>query len=342
MRAVTYGGAGKLTVARREIPAPGPREVQVAVGYVGICGTDLHLFHGAMDDRAQEGRVIGHEMSGTVREIGPEVDGWKCGEIVTVLPIVACSSCFACRAGHLHLCHNLNFLGIDSDGAMQELWNVPADNLVRLPSSLNLRAAALVEPTAVAVHDVRRAGLTEGETTLVVGGGPIGLLVALRAANQGADVLVLEPNAFRRSLIQGAGLRALDSASDHLDESISEWTGGDGPSVAFEVSGSQVGLDAAVGHLAVRGRLVVVAIHTQQRSVDLHRFFLRELTLTGARLYQRRDFEEAVRLIETGRIPALSLVTACEPMEHAGAALAALGSGQDVMKILVDCREVPT
>jgi 2-desacetyl-2-hydroxyethyl bacteriochlorophyllide A dehydrogenase len=325
-------------VTDREIAPPGPGEVQVAVAYVGICGTDLHLFHGAMDGRVQPGRVIGHEMSGTVAAVGPDVAGWSPGSKVTVIPVVSCLDCSACLAGNAHVCHRLSFLGIDADGAMCERWNVPAASLVALPQECELRVAALVEPTAVAVHDVRRSVVQPGERTLVVGGGPIGLLIATVASERGADVLLLEPDPLRRAAAQAARLRVRDPAAPDLVEEMLSWTDGAGPAVAFEVSGSQAGMDTAVAHLAVRGRLVVVAIHPEPRTVNLHRFFWRELTLHGARLYERADFEEAVRLIAVGAIPADVLITGCEPMDRVQQAIESLEDGQGAVKVLVDCR----
>ena len=128
------------------------------------------------------------------------------------MPLDWCGDCPACRAGHSHVCHNLNFIGIDSPGSMQRHWTVPARVLVALPDDVSLLTAALAEPTAVAVHDVRRAGLAPGEQALVVGGGPIGLLIALVARAKGAEVLVLELSEERRVLARSLGLECLDPA----------------------------------------------------------------------------------------------------------------------------------
>src|SRR4029079_11982990 len=157
--------------------------------------------------------------------------------------------------------------------------------LVRLPDEVSLRDAALVEPTAVAVHDVRRGQIAKGELVLVVGGGPVGLLVAVVAREAGGEVLVLEVDAHRRSVIAELGFDVLDPTTDDVVLHLDAWTGGAGVPLAFEVSGSQPGMDAAVEALAVRGRLVVVAIHPQARPVNLFGLFWRELTVIGARVY---------------------------------------------------------
>jgi 2-desacetyl-2-hydroxyethyl bacteriochlorophyllide A dehydrogenase len=338
-RAAYYTGAGTIEVGDAVVEEPGPGQVQVAVSFTGICGTDLHILHGHMDHRVTRPGVIGHEMSGRVVALGGGVEGWSVGDAVTVMPLSWCGTCPACLAGHEHICQNLDFIGIDSTGSMQNLWNVPAEVLVALPEGLELRDAALVEPTAVAVHDVGRAALREGERVVVVGGGPVGLLIALVARARGAEVLVVEVDAFRRDLAERLGLPSLDPLATDLQAHVDTWTDGAGAAVAFEVSGTQPGVTAALSVLAVRGRLVVVGIHAEPRQLDLHRVFWRELVIVGARVYRRDDFEEAVRLLHSGVIPADDLISAVEPLGSADRAFARLAAGDGVMKVLVDCRE---
>jgi len=336
-RAACYVGERTLTVVETEPRSPGDGEVAIDVAYTGICGTDLHILHGAMDARVTLPAVLGHEMSGTIAAVGNGVSGRSIGDRVTVMPLAPCGDCPACRAGCSHICHNLDFLGIDSPGSMQSSWTVPQDVLVGLPAALSLEHAALAEPTAVAVHDVRRAQLREGERALVVGGGPIGLLVACAAQARGADVVVVEPAERRRELAQAVGLQAVDPTAVDVQAFVSDWTDGAGAEVAFEVSGVVAGIETAIQSLGVRGRIVVVAIHATAPAVNLFRVFWRELTLLGARVYERRDFEEAVNLLEAGTIPAAELITRIEPLEAVAAAFAELESGR-AMKVLIDCR----
>ena len=180
---------------------------------------------------------------------------------------------------------------------MQPIWTVPARTLVRSRRPSRLDHAALAEPTAVAVHDVRRSGLVAGDRTVVVGGGPIGLLIACVARAEGADVLVARAERRPARCRAGLGFRVCDPTQESVDELIATWTGEAGVPVAFEVSGSQPGLDAATQVLGVHGRLVVVAIHATPKPVNLFRVFWRELTLIGARVYERVDFERAVGLL---------------------------------------------
>ncbi|MDT0549582.1 zinc-dependent alcohol dehydrogenase [Streptomyces lonegramiae] len=337
--AVRYTAARTLVTGPADTRSPGPGEVELAPAYVGICGTDLHIFHGDMDSRVATPAVLGHEMSGRVIRVGPDVEGWQPGDAVTVMPLRWDGTCPACLTGHQHICQKLDFIGIDSPGAMQQRWTVPASTLVRLPESVPLDRAALVEPTAVAVHDVGRAEVRGGERVVVVGGGPVGVLIALVARAEGADVRVVEPSAHRRRLAADLGLLAWDPAAGDVPELVRQWTGDAGADVAFEVSGAAGGVDTAVDVLGVRGRLCLVAIHPRPREVNLHRFFWRELTLIGARLYDRADFERAVALVADGTISAERLISKIVPLTEAPAAFETLEAGGDVMKILVDCTD---
>jgi len=135
MRSVSYIGSGRVEVAERSTGAPAAGEVQLAVAFTGLCGTDMHIIHGSMDGRVMTPLVFGHEMSGIVEEIGADVEGWSVGDRVTVMPLQWDGSCPACLAGHRHICQNLDFVGIDSPGSLQQRWNVRAEWLIRLPDT---------------------------------------------------------------------------------------------------------------------------------------------------------------------------------------------------------------
>ncbi len=335
MLTASYVGDHRITVADAEPVAPAPGQVQIKVAYTGLCGTDLHIMHGNMDARVTTPLVFGHEMSGTIAALGDGVTGWSVGDPVTVMPLDWDGTCPACLAGNEYICQNLNFIGIDSPGALQGLWNVNARTLVALPESLPLETAALVEPTAVAVHDVRRADLKPGDKTVVIGGGPIGVLIASVAREFGAEVVVIELNPNRREQIEALGFATLDPRETDQVEWVTEWTGGAGADVVFEVSGAAPAVLGATGLAKVRGVIVVVAIHSVPREIDLQRVFWRELSILGTRLYRREDFEKAVELLAAGIIPADLLITRVVPLAQTQEAFADLENGL-AMKILVD------
>jgi 2-desacetyl-2-hydroxyethyl bacteriochlorophyllide A dehydrogenase len=333
-RSAAYVAEGKIETHEVEPVKPGDGEVQVRVAFVGLCGTDLHIYHGHMDKRVTRPLIFGHEMSGTVEAVGKGVRGWTPGDAVTVMPLSWDGTCAACQAGFHHICQHLTFIGIDSPGALQELWTVPASTLVRLPAGLDLRTAALAEPTAVAVHDVRRSGLQTGDKAVVLGGGPIGLLIACVGRNAGAQVMVVELDAGRRDLAASLGFETADPAGDVVAE-VGEWTGGNGADVVFEVSGAAPPVALVTALAKVRGTIVVVAIHSAPREVNLQQVFWKELTIVGARVYQLSDFERAVDLLAREVIPAAKIITRSVPLEETADALAQLAKGE-AMKVLVD------
>ncbi len=337
MQTARYAGNGTIATHQEIATSPSEGEVQIAVAYVGLCGTDLHILRGDMDQRVDLPAIIGHEMSGAIAAVGSGVKGWAIGDHVTVMPLDWDGTCPACLAGNQHICQNLNFIGIDSPGALQQLWNVKASTLVSVPRSLRLDHAALIEPVAVAVHDVRRSELAARDKTVVIGGGPIGLLIASVAREFGAEVTIIEVDDARRSVAANLGFAVVDPIVQDQVALIEEWTGGAGADVVFEVSGAATAVLGATALAKVRGTLVVVAIHPQPRPLDLQRVFWRELKILGARVYQREDFEKAVSLLDGGRIPADSVITKIMPISESASAFASLESG-GAMKVLVDVR----
>jgi 2-desacetyl-2-hydroxyethyl bacteriochlorophyllide A dehydrogenase len=278
-------------------------------------------------------------MSGTIAAVGEGVDAFAPGDHVTVRPLDPCGSCPACAAGHSHICQRLKFIGIDEPGALQALWTVPAHTLHRLPASLTLEQGALVEPIAVACHDVRMGEVTAGDLVVVQGGGPIGLLIALVARSAGARVLISEINPFRLRLASSLGLTAVDPIQTDMVEQVNEATGGAGADVVFEVSGSAAGAALMTRLPRTRGRLVVVAMFAEVPQVDLFRLFWRELRMTGARVYEPQDFDKAIELAASGVLPLDRIITDVRPLEGVAESIREMERGGEVMKILVKCSE---
>ena len=337
MKAAFYEGNESIRIGECEPVAPAAGEVQIRVSHCGICGTDLHVFHGAMDHRVTKPAIIGHEMSGVIETVGDNVAGWAAGDRVTVRPLDSCGACPACLAGNSHICMKLKFIGIDRPGAMQKLWTVPAATLHRLPESLSLKQGALIEPIAVACHDVRLGEVAAGEYVVVLGGGPIGALVALVAQQKGARVLVSEMNSFRIKLLQEFGIEAVNPAETDLVALVEAQTGGAGADVVFEVTSSKAGAEMMTKLPRVRGRIVVVAIFSKPIEVDLFKFFWRELSLRGARVYEAQDFEAAIELAASGALPLDKLITNVAPLEQLEWGIRQLEKGGEVMKVLIEC-----
>jgi (R,R)-butanediol dehydrogenase / meso-butanediol dehydrogenase / diacetyl reductase len=337
LKAAFYEGNELIRIGECIPVAPAAGEVQVRVSHCGICGTDLHVFHGAMDHRVTKPAIIGHEMSGVIESLSADVSGWAVGDRVTVRPLDSCGACPACKAGHSHICQQLKVIGVDRPGAMQGLLTVPAPTLHRLPDALSLKEGALIEPVAVACHDVRLGEVKADEFVVVLGGGPIGALIALVAQRKGARVLVSEVNPFRIMLLQGLGIEVADPAETDLVAVVEEQTGGAGADVVFEVTSSKAGAEMMTRLPRVRGRIVIVAIFSQPPQVDLFKFFWREISLRGARVYEAQDFEEAIALAASGALPLAKLITNVCPLDDLEWGLRQLEKGGEVMKVLIEC-----
>ncbi len=337
--AAFYRGNKTFAVEQTEAQAPAAGEVAVRVAYCGICGTDMHVYHGNMDARVGLNRTVGHEMSGIVAEIGEGVSSVSVGQKVVVRPLDHCNECPACKAGHRHVCHSLKFLGLDTDGAMQEIWTVPAHTLHVLPDDLRMDHAALIEPVAVACHDVRLSQLQPGEDVVVIGGGPIGILVAMVARDAGGRVVISEVNPNRLAIAQKLGFETVNPVETDLPAAIQEHTGGKGAEVVFEVSGTQPGVDAMTAVAATKARIVMVAIHAAKPSIDMFQFFWRELKLLGARVYEPEDYEKAIAIIVSGGVDADTIITDVSPLADIQAAFEALDSSPTAMKSLIKVGE---
>lgn len=335
-QAAFYERDKQIRVGEVEAVPPGPGEVQVKIAYAGICGTDLHIYHGRMDWRVAESQIMGHEVSGVVSALGADVEGLEIGQKVTVMPLDPCGHCPACEAGHSHICLNLKFLGIDTQGGFQSYWTVPAHTILPLPAAMSLKRAALVEPLAVACHDVRLGDVKTGEFVTVLGGGPIGTLIALVAAHQGAEVLVSEINPKRVRIGTELGLEVVNPREVDLPSVVEARTGGAGADVVFEVTASASGAATMTKLPRTRGRIVIVGMFGDPPAVDLFRVLWRELRLRGARVYERQDFERAIELASADVLPLDALISEVYPLERLRVGLEELDRGGDVMKVLIE------
>lgn len=337
MKATVYEGNKTFSVIEKEKEYPTTGDVRIKVAYSGVCGTDVHIYHGMMDKRVRIPATIGHEMSGTIDAIGEGVSGFDIGEKVVVRPLDD-RGAKPSDKGFNHICEDLKFIGIDSPGSMQQYWNVPAFTLHKLKTGTDLKLAALIEPLSVAVHDVRLSELKATETAVVLGGGPIGLLVAMVAKETGADVIVSEVNENRIEKAKELGLNAVNPTKIDLVEYVKEQTDGRRADVVFEVAGVQPALDVMTEVAGIRGRILMVAIHGQKREVDLFKFFWKELKLIGARVYEKEDYKRAIELITKNELPFEEMITDVQPLSNIQKVFENIDNNPDGMKVLMDCQ----
>lgn len=307
MRASVLRDVGEVTVEERERPEPGAGEVLVEVGATGVCMTDHHMYSGEFP--VETPLVLGHESAGTVAE--SRVDGISAGERVAINPVVPCNACSACKRGRTNLCERNTVIGGAGheivDGAFAEYVRVPAGN-VEPVGDLPVEAAAFAEPYACVVHGMDRAGVSAGDTVLVIGAGPIGLLVVQAARNRGAaEIVVSELDADRRALAADLGAdRTVDPEAASLDEAV------DPVDVAIEAVGRTETIAAAHDRTARGGRTLIFGVPPRDATLEVSPFdiYFEEIDLVGTYALTQESFERAVALLRGGRVETAPLVTA--------------------------------
>jgi 2-desacetyl-2-hydroxyethyl bacteriochlorophyllide A dehydrogenase len=301
MPATVYEGPGTMTVQQVPVPAIGPGQVLIAVSHCGICGTDLHL---VLEGYARPGTVLGHEWAGEIAALGDAVQDWEIGAPVVAGPTPGCGTCRACLAGRPSVCLRREPIDLlEFNGAFCRYKLVDASRLLRVPENLTTRAAALTEPTAIAIHTVNLSGVTPEDRVLVTGAGAVGLLtIAVLRARGVDDITVSEPSPGRceRALAVGA-TRAI-----HPDELERAPMGRpvDAPYVvAFECSGHASAARAALDQLDYAGTLVFVGTGRDEPRVNHNRMIVLELSIIGAYNYDDDGFTAALELLASGLLP---------------------------------------
>ncbi len=285
-----------------EPPAPGPDEVLVRVGRVGICGTDLHAFRGRQPFFSYP-RILGHELGVEVVALGPErsASGLAVGDHCAVEPYLNCGSCIACRRGRTNCCERLQVLGVHCDGGMVQWLVVPAHKLHK--SNLPLDHLALVEMLCIGAHAVSRAHLTPDEQVLVVGAGPIGLATAQFAKLSGANVAVMEISPKRRAFChENLGITTLIDPQDDAVAAIRSAMDGELPTVVFDATGNASSMAAAFRYVANSGKLIFVGLVQGELTFHDPEFHRREMTLFASRNATGADFKNVIAALESGSV----------------------------------------
>ncbi|MGW6400636.1 alcohol dehydrogenase catalytic domain-containing protein [Streptomyces sp. NPDC055134] len=313
MLAARLYGTKDLRIEEMPEPEPGPGEVKIRVAHAGICGTDVHEYfempRATHDPNPLTGatlpQTLGHEFAGTVVECGVGVDRVAAGDRVCVRPIRTCGVCARCTSGLSHLCASLAAIGVTSPGGgLAEYVVVRAEAAHRLPDEVPLEQGALVEPMAVGLNAVERAGVGAGDTALVMGAGAVGMGVLFALKAQGArEVIVVEPSPARRAAAARHGAQVLDPAAGDVVAEVLRRTGGRGVDAAIECAGRPEVLDAAIRSVAARAPVVLVALYSGPVTVDASVVRLAELALLGCEAYPDGVFERVIAHMAAGHYP---------------------------------------
>ncbi len=302
MQTLALDEPGRFTFRPPTAPRqPEPGEVLVRAARVGICGTDLHAFEGKQPFFNYP-RILGHELSVEVAEVGAGVTNVKTGDRCAVRPYLACGECLPCQNGKPNCCMKIRVLGVHVDGGMQEWLTLPADYL-HPSAKLSLEELALVEPLSIGAHGVWRSGIGRGESALVIGAGPIGLAVVAGVRAAGATAVVLELSQKRREFCRkNAGVDTLIDAAGDPTEQITAAFGGDLPLYVFDCTGSPRSMNAAFRYIAHGGKLIFVGLYPGEITFNDPDFHKRETTLLSSRNATKADFDRVLKSLEEGLI----------------------------------------
>ena len=321
-----------IEVRDADTPSPEPGEVLVRVRSCGVCGTDLHYYHGVFPSAPNV--PPGHEYAGEIAELGQGVEGCEVGQRVAVEPLRNCRECVSCRTGKYHLCSKRVLLGAMAPGAFAEYVTVPAYGLYPLPDGLDFELGALAEPLAVAVHGLHIAGLSIGERVLVMGSGAIGLLTVLAARSAGAGEVV----ATYRHEHQGRAAEATGAARVVKADDVGGEKGYD--VVVETIGGNAPTLGQALSAVRSGGRISVLGVFSQTAEINALALMLKEVTMVGGITYcrpgRRSDFDVALGILASEPALARALITHRFPLEKAAEAFAtAADKGTKSLKVQV-------
>ena len=312
MKASYFLGKGSFEVRQAPELHPGPGEVVIKNMVCGVCGTDVHIFHGEPGSAdVNPPVVLGHEYSGEVVEVGEGVTALKPGDHVTVDPNIYCGECVYCRNGKKQLCETMQAVGVTRDGGFGEYSLVPAAQAFKLGDSVPYEAGAMAEPVACCLHGIDLAGIKAGDRVCIVGGGAIGLIMLQLAKLSGASSLVLsEPNEKRRQVALSLGADAAIDPTAPDARSAYEAALGDGADVVIECVGNNAAVKSAF-QLAKKGATIVLfSVPKVEATFDLPLFdvYKKELTIRGS-FVNPDTHERAVRLINSGKLDFTSIIT---------------------------------
>lgn len=328
-RAAVMPELGRIEIHDRPLAAPVGRQVTVRVEAVGVCGSDTAYFTvGYIGDWVVDGPIIlGHEVSGVVAEIGPDVTRVAVGDRVAIEPGTPCRDCPECHSGSYHLCADFAFLATPPyDGALAERISIDERNLYVVPDSMSFEEAALLEPLSVGIWACKRAQLVAGDRVLVSGAGPVGILAAQTARAFGAaDVTVVDVAEYRLEVARSLGFTAL-----HVDDAAF----GSGFDVLLECSGAPTALASGLTRLRANGRAAMVGMPKSEVSLPLSSLNANELSIYLVNRY-KDTWPTAIALARDGRVNLAPLVTHRFPLAQTAEALLLARTVPDSMKAII-------
>ena len=299
------------------IPEPRKDEVLIRIKRIGICGSDIHVFHG-LHPYTKYPIVQGHEVSGVVEKVGSDVHDLSIGDHVVIMPQVFCGKCFPCQHGMYHICDELKVLGFQENGAAQEYFAFPASMTLKVSPEIDLDHAAMIEPLSVAVHAVNQVNEIKGKKVIVIGAGTIGNLVAQAALQKGADqVMISDISDFKLSIARQSNISyVVNPAKENLTKKIINTFGPDKADIIFECVGVEDSISQAITNARKGSTIVVVGVFGKKPTVDIGLVQDRELKLIGSLMYKKEDYLDSIALLESNKLNLRPLITNSFPFRE--------------------------
>lgn len=296
----------------REIPVPeiGENEVLIKIMRIGVCGSDIHVYHGEHPFTSYP-VTQGHEVSGEVVKTGTAVSGIKPGQKVTIQPQVVCGRCYPCRHGKYNLCEELKVMGFQTTGVASHYFAVDQAKVTPLPDEMSYDEGAMIEPLAVAVHAVRRAGDVKGAKIAVLGAGPIGILVAQAAKGMGADqVMITDVSSLRLEKAKECGVDfCVNTRNQDFGEAMVHNFGPDKADVIYDCAGNNITMGQAIKYARKGSVIILVAVFAGPGQLDLAVLNDHELDLNTSMMYRNEDYLDAIRLVNEKKVVLAPLVS---------------------------------
>jgi L-iditol 2-dehydrogenase len=337
MKQVELHAPREVRLVESPRPDPEPGEIVVAVARVGICGSDLHAYHGR-HPFIQLPVVPGHEFAGTVVGGGADVRDFALGQRITVEPSLVCGSCYNCLRGRYNICEHLQVIGCQTTGAMGEYLAVPASRALLLPDSVTWDQAVMVEPLAVAVHAARVARFQPGANVLILGAGTIGLMTLQAAKAFGAgQVMIADLIQDRLDLALRLGAdHAVNPSATDLAPALEAAFGPQRADAIIECVGVTATARDAVRVARKGTRIVLAGVFEEEVPINLGLVQDRELELVGTLMYVGEDFPTALELVRDGRVEVEPLITHRFPLSQAAEAFATADNRRAALKVLIE------
>lgn len=335
MKAVAYMGPDDVRTVKADMPVCEPGHTLVRVFSAGICGSDMAIAAGK-HPRARAPLIMGHEFAGDVIEVntatGPP-SNIQPGDRVTVYPLLSCGQCHACRNDTPHVCRDLRLVGIDRDGGFAEYVSVPTALVVKLPPSMPCDTAALVEPLAVGIHAVSMGERDASANAVVLGAGPIGLMVALALRFRGTrEIVITDPNTSRLDRARRMGFRVIEGDAGDIAAAVSAMTAGEGADTLYECAGAESSAAQMCELVRSRGKIVMVGVHKAPHAVDLRTLNFREISMVGARVYTPENYQLAIEAVT--QIPTEAIISHRLPIDDAPAGFDLMKHPDGVCKVI--------